>query len=143
MQIALGKTGYVQICGILRSGPNVKACKNGQTRCDAGIVIDIRRGDDGKPVRDQDGRAQGIWANITAWGAWAEYLATAEPGDAVKAIGTLQSWERDGRQYKGLSINNAGFIDLVRLSALSDGGTAPAPNHQDFQELDDDGELPF
>lgn len=144
MQLMLGKSGYALVCGLLRSGPELNTCKNGRQRCTAGLVVDVRRDAQGKPLKDQQGHPINVWANLTAWGPWAKLLGTAERGDAVLAIGKLHTWEQDGQTYKDLAINDFGFLNVIHLAFLADQDQTPPPQPQTFQELDDDdGELPF
>lgn len=144
MQIALGKTGYFLISGIVRTDSEYQVCKNGQSRCTAGAVVDVRRDMDGNAINDQDGRPVGVWANLTAWGDYAKILSSAQRGDGILAIGTIHKWEKDGKEYKSLNVNNAGFLTLSYPNQPAgqpdQGGTA-----QEMTELtdDDDGELPF
>lgn len=144
MQLMLGKSGYALVCGQVNSGPNLSRCKNGKHKCTAGLVVDVRRDQDDKPLKDQNGHPVNVWANLTAWGPWARYLSTAERGDAVLAIGKFHTWEQDGKTYKDLSINAFGFLFVIHLALFSDQNQTPPAQPQTFQELDDeDGELPF
>lgn len=143
MQVALGKTGYFLITGIIRTEPKRTDCKNGSERCTAGAVVEVRRDQDGNAVNDEDGRPVSVWANITAWGVYAKVLSSAQKGDGILAVGTIRTWEQDGKSYKSLSVNNHGY--LVLSYPMQPDGPAPAVGEgQQFQDLgDDDGELPF
>lgn len=133
MQLKLGNSGYVLVTGVCQVEPETSRTSKGTLRCRASLVVGERDGDDGK--------SSGIWANLTAWGTHAAVLASVRKGDSVLAVGQLQSWEHDGRTYKGLSVGRYGFV--CAGTAPETASAAPAQPPQ-FTELDgDDGELPF
>ena len=132
MQLKLGNSGYVMVTGVCQVEPETSRTSKGTLRCTASLVVGERE--------DGDGKGSGVWANLTAWGTNAAVLSAVGKGDSVLAVGQLQSWERDGRTYKALSIGRYGF---VCTGAVPDHVSSTSAQPPQLTELDDDGELPF
>jgi hypothetical protein len=87
-----------------------------------------------------------IFINLKAWGRLAEYASVAKKGDAVCAIGRVESREYNGKTYSDL------VCDWLNIAgAVANNAYAPKPQEYppaidaNFTELDDmdDGSLPF
>lgn len=97
-----------------------------------------------KPAQGSD-RLETVWCNVVAWHNVAQALAEARKGDAVFAIGRLQSREYQGKTYTDLV---AEYISIC-APRVSEYGNAPErtlpPAAADpIQALaTDDGVLPF
>ena len=146
MQHPLGRTGYVLITGRIRSDVELIQCKNGSHRAKASVVVDVQRDEQGRIIIDDQGRPKGVWANLTAWGFYARVLGQAQRGDGIEAIGTVQTWEHDGKTYRSLVVNDYGSIKLIY--PMQPAGQPGEAEYQDTPEMtditdDDDGELPF
>lgn len=81
------------------------------------------------------------WLTVKGWGHWAKVVASARKGDAILAVGRIDSRDYEGRTYNDL------VVDYVCVSH-STAGTAAASSGvpasaDDFAEIEDDGELPF
>lgn len=92
-----------------------------------------------KAYSKEDGSA--AFLTVKGWGHLAQRLANVKKGDTILAAGRL-----DPREYNGKT-----YTDLVADFALVDSKEATVPNGvatiaqraQAFNEIEDDGDLPF
>lgn len=90
-----------------------------------------------------------IFCDIAAWRGLAEYARTAKKGDAIAAVGHIETHEYDGKTYSTL---NADWLNVAAPQQSSAAAfmagmeklSAGAPVDVQFTELsEDDGDLPF
>lgn len=86
-----------------------------------------------------------IFVNCKAWRELAEYAAQIKKGDAVFAIGQIESREWNGKTYEDLKcvwLNIAKAGSSVMPYAVPEAAPS-APIYADFTEIEDDDENPL
>lgn len=127
------KDGSVMVCGGCAKDAELQIVGEKQNRkCSLGIAV-------GKSQElDDQGRPKTIWCNVVAWHGLASLLSIARKGDPVMVIGKLKTREYNGKEYTDLE---AEWLSVASVSAAAlNPATPPADS---FQEIEDDGELPF
>ena len=128
------KDGSVMVCGGCSKDAELQVVGEKQSRkCSVGVAV----GKSSTELDDQ-GRPKTIWCNVVAWHGLASILSLARKGDPVMVIGKLKTREYNGKEYTDLE---AEYVSVASVSAVaSHPATPPADT---FQEVEDDGELPF
>ena len=97
-----------------------------------------------------DGKKEAQWTNCVAWHEMARICAGFKKGDAVMAVGKIESREYNGKTYKDLVVEFAVKASVPETSAgftPASGNTAIDPADElgdlsDFDSLDPD-DIPF
>lgn len=134
--------GSVMVCGGCSKDAHLEYVGQDNKRlCKVGLAVGKR------PVQG-DERPETIWCNVVAWHKVAQVLSEARKGDAVFAIGRLQSRDYEGKTYTDLV---AEYIDICAPRSSSSGCSSTSASYpaqsvldREFSELtSDDGSLPF
>ena len=136
----------VAIIGRLAASPELKTTNSGKSVCSFRIAND-------SGYKDASGQSQTNWLDVTAWGKTAEFVCKYFPKGALIAIdGRLQS-----RNYQDKSGNNRNAVEVV-VSNVSFAGnkepaqsqnvanravSAPVVANNEYEPIEDDGDLPF
>lgn len=136
----------VAIMGRMVKDPELKTTNSGKSVCSFRIAND-------SGYKDASGQSQTNWLDVTAWGKTAEFVCKYFPKGALIAIdGRLQS-----RNYQDKSGNNRNAVEVV-VSNVSFAGnkepaqsqnvanravSAPVAANNEYEPIEDDGDLPF
>ena len=83
----------------------------------------------------------GVFVNCKAFGKLADYAALIRKGDAVCVVGIVESREYNEKIYKTL---NAQWLNIAKAQPAQPAKpAAPMFEPSAFEDLPDDGELPF
>lgn len=135
----------VAIMGRMVKDPELKTTNSGKSVCSFRIAND-------SGYKDASGQSQTNWLDVTAWGKTAEFVCKYFPKGALIAIeGRLQS-----RNYQDKSGNNRNAVEVV-VNNVSFAGKEPAQSqnvanravsapvaaNNEYEPIEDDGDLPF
>lgn len=129
------RDGSVMVCGGCSKDAELTYVGEKNSRlCKVGLAV-------GKRPSESGGEPETVWCNVSAWHDAAEVLSQARRGQRVLAIGTLKIHEYEGKTYTELE---AEYVSICAPSGGYKGksqNTAPPANQ--FEDIEDDGELPF
>lgn len=127
------KDGSVMVAGACAKDADFQIVGDKQNRkCTVGLAV-------GKSEElDDTGRPRTIWCNVVAWHDLASILSLAKKGSSVLAVGKLRSREYNGKTYTDLE---AEYVSVASVGAVASSPATPAYNG--FEEVEDDGALPF
>lgn len=86
----------------------------------------------------QDGTT--AWLTVKGWGRWADVVASALKGDSILAVGRIDSKEYNGRIFNDLVADFVCVFSSGERTGIASGVSVSA---DDFNEIEDDGNLPF
>ncbi len=136
----------VAIMGRMVKDPELKTTNSGKSVCSFRIAND-------SGYKDASGQSQTNWLDVTAWGKTAEFVCKYFPKGAQIAIeGRLQS-----RNYQDKSGNNRNAVEVVVNNVSFAGNKEPAQSqnvanravsapvaaNNEYEPIEDDGDLPF
>ena len=136
----------VAIIGRMVKDPELKTTNSGKSVCSFRIAND-------SGYKDASGQNQTNWLDVTAWGKTAEFVCKYFPKGALIAIdGRLQS-----RNYQDKSGNNRNAVEVVVNNVSFAGNKEPAQSqnvanravsapvaaNNEYEPIEDDGDLPF
>lgn len=136
----------VAIMGRMVKDPELKTTNSGKSVCSFRIAND-------SGYKDASGQSQTNWLDVTAWGKTAEFVCKYFPKGALIAIeGRLQS-----RNYQDKSGNNRNAVEVVVNNVSFAGSKEPAQSqnvanravsapvvaNNEYEPIEDDGDLPF
>ena len=136
----------VAIIGRMVKDPELKTTNSGKSVCSFRIAND-------SGYKDASGQSQTNWLDVTAWGKTAEFVCKYFPKGALIAIdGRLQS-----RNYQDKSGNNRNAVEVVVNNVSFAGNKEPAQSqnvanravsapvaaNNEYEPIEDDGDLPF
>jgi single-strand DNA-binding protein len=136
----------VAIMGRMVKDPELKTINSGKSVCSFRIAND-------SGYKDASGQSQTNWLDVTAWGKTAEFVCKYFPKGALIAIeGRLQS-----RNYQDKSGNNRNAVEVVVNNVSFAGNKEPAQSqnvanravsapvaaNNEYEPIEDDGDLPF
>lgn len=136
----------VAIMGRMFKDPELKTTNSGKSVCSFRIAND-------SGYKDASGQSQTNWLDVTAWGKTAEFVCKYFPKGALIAIeGRLQS-----RNYQDKSGNNRNAVEVVVNNVSFAGNKEPAQSqnvanravsapvaaNNEYEPIEDDGDLPF
>nr|DAS93168.1 MAG TPA: Single strand binding protein [Caudoviricetes sp.] len=136
----------VAIMGRMVKDPELKTTNSGKSVCSFRIAND-------SGYKDASGQSQTKWLDVTAWGKTAEFVCKYFPKGALIAIeGRLQS-----RNYQDKSGNNRNAVEVVVNNVSFAGNKEPAQSqnvanravsapvaaNNEYEPIEDDGDLPF
>lgn len=139
------------LTGRLTSDVELKTTQNGVSVCSFSIAVDrkYKQGED----------RQADFINIVAWRGTAEFVSKYfSKGSAIGIEGSIQTrnyTDKNGNNRTAFEIvaNNVHFIDSKRSQSGGEGNSLPTPENdplpafaerlERFQEVQDDGDLPF
>ena len=139
------------LTGRLTADPELKTTPNGVSVCSFSIAVDrkYKQGED----------RQADFINIVAWRGTAEFISKHfSKGSAIGIEGSIQTrkyTDKNGNNRTAFEIvaNNVHFIDSKRSQSGEEGNSLPTPENdplpafaerlERFQEVQDDGALPF
>ena len=136
----------VAIMGRMVKDPELKTTNSGKSVCSFRIAND-------SGYKDASGQSQTNWLDVTAWGKTAEFVCKYFPKGALIAIeGRLQS-----RNYQDKSGNNRNAVEVVVNNVSFAGNKEPAQSqnvanravsapvaaNNEYERIEDDGDLPF
>ena len=136
----------VAIMGRMVKDPELKTTNSGKSVCSFRIAND-------SGYKDASGQSQTNWLDVTAWGKTAEFVCKYFPKGALIAIdGRLQS-----RNYQDKSGNNRNAVEVVVNNVSFAGNKEPAQSqnvanravsapvaaNNEYEPIEDDGDLPF
>lgn len=136
----------VAIMGRMVKDPELKTTNSGKSVCSFRIAND-------SGYKDASGQSQTNWLDVTAWGKTAEFVCKYFPKGAPIAIeGRLQS-----RNYQDKSGNNRNAVEVVVNNVSFAGNKEPAQSqnvanravsapvaaNNEYEPIEDDGDLPF
>ena len=141
----------VVLTGRLTADPELKTTQNGVSVCSFSIAVERRY--------KQGEERQADFINIVAWRGTAEFVSKHfSKGSAIGVEGSIQTrkyTDKDGNNRTAFEIvaNNVHFIDSKRAQRGGEGNSLPSPENdplptfadklEQFQEVQDDGDLPF
>ena len=139
----------IAIQGRLARDPELRQTTTGKSVASFTVACDRGR-------RDANGQSTADWIPVVAWDARAEFVCKYfQKGSMIAVDGRLQSrtyTAKDGTNRTALEIvaNNIHFCGSKAESAASAGSPAPAapapsfaPVQEDWQLIEDEGDLPF
>lgn len=139
----------IAIQGRLARDPELRQTTTGKSVASFTVACDRGR-------RDANGQSTADWIPVVAWDARAEFVCKYfQKGSMIAVDGRLQSrtyTAKDGTNRTALEIvaNNIHFCGSKAESAASAGSPAPAapapsfsPVREDWQLIEDEGDLPF
>lgn len=136
----------VAIMGRMVKDPELKTTNSGKSVCSFRIAND-------SGYKDASGQSQTNWLDVTAWGKTAEFVCKYFPKGALIAVeGRLQS-----RNYQDKSGNNRNAVEVVVNNVSFAGSKEPAQSqnvanravsapvaaNNEYEPIEDDGDLPF
>lgn len=139
------------LTGRLTADPELKTTPNGVSVCSFSVAVDrkYKQGED----------RQADFINIVAWRGTAEFVSKYfSKGSAIGIEGSIQTrkyTDKNGNNRTAFEIvaNNVHFIDSKRSQSGGEGNSLPTPENdplpafaerlEQFQEVQDDGDLPF
>lgn len=136
----------VAIMGRMVKDPELKTTNSGKSVCSFRIAND-------SGYKDASGQSQTNRLDVTAWGKTAEFVCKYFPKGALIAIeGRLQS-----RNYQDKSGNNRNAVEVVVNNVSFAGNKEPAQSqnvanravsapvaaNNEYEPIEDDGDLPF
>lgn len=136
----------VAIMGRMVKDPELKTTNSGKSVCSFRIAND-------SGYKDASGQSQTNWLDVTAWGKTAEFVCKYFPKGALIAIeGRLQI-----RNYQDKSGNNRNAVEVVVNNVSFAGNKEPAQSqnvanravsapvaaNNEYEPIEDDGDLPF
>ena len=139
------------LTGRLTSDVELKTTQNGVSVCSFSIAVDrkYKQGED----------RQADFINIVAWRGTAEFVSKYfSKGSAIGIEGSIQTrkyTDKNGNNRTAFEVvaNNVHFIDSKRSQSGGEGNSLPTPENdplpafaerlEQFQEVQDDGDLPF
>lgn len=128
---------HIAIIGRLTATPMIERTESGVSRCTITVAVD-------RNYTPKGAEKQTDFFSVTAWRHSAEFLASyGDKGRMVAVEGEMQGRkyvDNDGnnRTFWGIQASNVYLVDSPRKDRPEDQG-APAT----FQEVQDDGDLPF
>ena len=139
----------IAIQGRLARDPELRQTTTGKSVASFTVACDRGR-------RDANGQSTADWIPVVAWDARAEFVCKYfQKGSMIAVDGRLQSrtyTAKDGTNRTALEIvaNNIHFCGSKAESAALAGSPAPAapapsfsPVREDWQLIEDEGDLPF
>ena len=128
----------VAIMGRLAADPQMRQTQSGKSVASFRVAVDRGR-------KDANGQNQTDWLDVVAWDKTANFVSRYfSKGSMIAVTGRLQS-----RNYQDKNGNNRTAIEIVAQNVSFCGNKKPseskpdtAPNEQ-FEPVDDDGDLPF
>ena len=139
------------LTGRLTSDVELKTTQNGVSVCSFSIAVDRKY--------KQGEEKQSDFINIVAWRGTAEFISKHfSKGSAIGIEGSIQTrkyTDKNGNNRTAFEIvaNNVHFIDSKRSQSGGEGNSLPTPENdplpafaerlEQFQEVQDDGDLPF
>lgn len=139
------------LTGRLTADPELKTTPNGVSVCSFSIAVDRKY--------KQGEERQADFINIVAWRGTAEFVSKHfSKGSAIGIEGSIQTrkyTDKNGNNRTAFEIvaNNVHFIDSKRSQSGGEGNSLPTPENdplpafaerlEQFQEVQDDGDLPF
>lgn len=128
----------VAIMGRLVADPQLRQTAAGKNVASFRIACDRGR-------KDANGQNQADFLDVVAWEKTADFICRYfSKGDLIAVSGRVQS-----RQYQDKNGNNRQAVEIVAREASFCGNKKPSeskpdavPNEQ-FEPVDDDGDLPF
>ena len=139
------------LTGRLTSDVELKTTQNGVSVCSFSVAVDRRH--------KQGEEKQADFINIVAWRGTAEFVSKYfSKGSAIGIEGSIQTrnyTDKNGINRTAFEIvaNNVHFIDSKRSQSGGEGNSLPTPENdplpafaerlEQFQEVQDDGDLPF
>ncbi|MEE0967870.1 MAG: single-stranded DNA-binding protein [Clostridia bacterium] len=139
------------LTGRLTSDVELKTTQNGVSVCSFSIAVDRKY--------KQGEEKQADFINIVAWRGTAEFVSKHfSKGSAIGIEGSIQTrkyTDKNGNNRTAFEIvaNNVHFIDSKRSQSGGEGNSLPTPENdplpafaerlERFQEVQDDGDLPF
>lgn len=139
------------LTGRLTSDVELKTTQNGVSVCSFSIAVDRKY--------KQGEEKQADFINIVAWRGTAEFVSKHfSKGSAIGIEGSIQTrkyTDKNGNNRTAFEIvaNNVHFIDSKRSQSGGEGNSLPTPENdplpafaerlEQFQEVQDDGDLPF
>ena len=139
----------IAIQGRLARDPELRQTTTGKSVASFTVACDRGR-------RDANGQSTADWIPVVAWDARAEFVCKYfQKGSMIAVDGRLQSrtyTAKDGTNRTALEVvaSNVHFCGSKAESAASAGSPAPAapapsfsPVREDWQLIEDEGDLPF
>lgn len=139
------------LTGRLTADPELKTTPNGVSVCSFSVAVDRKY--------KQGEEKQADFINIVAWRGTAEFVSKYfSKGSAIGIEGSIQTrnyTDKNGNNRTAFEIvaNNVHFIDSKRSQSGGEGNSLPTPENdplpafaerlEQFQEVQDDGDLPF
>lgn len=139
------------LTGRLTSDVELKTTQNGVSVCSFSIAVDRKH--------KQGEEKQADFINIVAWRGTAEFVSKYfSKGSAIGIEGSIQTrkyTDKNGNNRTAFEVvaNNVHFIDSKRSQSGGEGNSLPTPENdplpafaerlEQFQEVQDDGDLPF
>lgn len=139
------------LTGRLTADPELKTTPNGVSVCSFSIAVDRKY--------KQGEEKQADFINIVAWRGTAEFVSKHfSKGSAIGIEGSIQTrkyTDKNGNNRTTFEVvaNNVHFIDSKRSQSGGEGNSLPTPENdplpafaerlEQFQEVQDDGDLPF
>lgn len=139
------------LTGRLTSDVELKTTQNGVSVCSFSIAVDRKH--------KQGEEKQADFINIVAWRGTAEFVSKYfSKGSTIGIEGSIQTrnyTDKNGNNRTAFEIvaNNVHFIDSKRSQSGGEGNSLPTPENdplpafaerlEQFQEVQDDGDLPF
>lgn len=124
------------LIGRLTGDPELKTTPSGVSVCSFSLAVDRR-------FKDKNGERQADFINIVCWRQQAEFVSKHfHKGDPMGIEGSIQT-----RNYEDRQGNKRTAVEVVADQVFFTGGktqrqpTAPEP--EDFEEVEDAGDLPF
>lgn len=126
MQAKIGNS--VMIAGFIGKDAEYKHVgPNNSPKCDFSVKVGER------PGKDETEKAEAIWATCVAWYELASLCKHFKKGDHVFAVGTLESWEYQGKTYRNVVIEYASIMSKENSKGSNLEFLPPPP--KDFQEI--------
>lgn len=139
------------LTGRLTADPELKTTPNGVSVCSFSIAVDRKH--------KQGEEKQADFINIVAWRGTAEFVSKYfSKGSAIGIEGSIQTrkyTDKNGNNRTAFEVvaNNVHFIDSKRSQSGGEGNSLPTPENdplpafaeklEQFEEVQDDGDLPF
>lgn len=129
----------VVIMGRLTRDPELRRTQNGTAITSFSLAVD-------RDFKSQSGEKETDFIDVVAWRNTGEFAAKYLAKGRMAAVeGRIQvrDWQdKDGNRRKSVEVvaDNVYFADSKRDSKPQE---TPATNEPDFDEIEDDGDLPF
>lgn len=82
-----------------------------------------------------------VWMTVKGFGSMGRVIASASKGDPIIAVGRVESRDYEGKVYIDF-IAEWASVGTQRIDARTT-AAPPMNSSEDFEEIQDDGELPF